>query len=43
MDMPVVPTQLLQFDDGGTMQGFSTLYDLKVLNRDLIVAGKIVD
>ena len=23
-------------------QGFSTLYDLKVLNKDLIISGKIV-
>lgn len=39
--MPVVPTQLLQYADGGTSQGFSTMYDLKVLNADLIVAGQI--
>lgn len=39
--MPIVPTQLLQFADGGTSQGFSTLYDLKVLNEDLIVAGQV--
>lgn len=39
--MPIVPTQLLQYADGGTSQGFSTLYDLKVLNADLIVAGQI--
>ena len=40
--MPVVPTMLLQAADGATSQGFSTLYDLKVLNADLIVAGKVV-
>ena len=40
--MPIVPTQLLQYADGGTSQGFSTLYDLKVLNADLIVAGEVV-
>ena len=40
--MPVVPTQLLQYADGGTSQGWSTLYDLKVLNKDLIVAGSMV-
>ena len=28
--------------DGGMSQGWSTMYDLKVLNPDLIVAGKIV-
>ena len=40
--MPIVPTQLLQYADGGTSQGFSTLYDLKLLNKDLIVKGKII-
>lgn len=41
--MTIVPTQLLQYADGGTTQGFSTMYDLQVLNKDLIVAGKVVD
>lgn len=40
--MPIVPTQLLQFADGTTSQGFSTLYDLKPLNKALVVAGKVV-
>ena len=40
--MPIVPTSLLQFADGGNSQGFSTLYDLKVLNADLVVEGNIV-
>ena len=39
--MAIVPTQLLQYADGGTSQGFSTLYDLKVLNPNLIVKGHI--
>lgn len=39
--MAIVPTQLLQFADGATSQGFSTMYDLKVLNRNLIVAGEV--
>ena len=39
--MPIVPTQLLQYADGGTSQGFSTLYDLKVLNKDLAVKGRV--
>lgn len=39
--MPLVPTQLLQFADGATSQGFSTLYDLVTLNDNLIVAGKV--
>lgn len=41
--MPIVPTQLLGYADGGMSQGWSTMYDLKVLNPDLIVAGQIVD
>jgi len=40
--MPIVPTQLLQYADGGTSQGFSTLYDLKLLNKDLIRKGTMV-
>ena len=32
---------MLQYADGGTSQGWSTMYDLKVLNKDLIVAGKV--
>ncbi len=39
--MAIVPTQLLQYADGGTSQGWSTMYDLKVLNEDLIVAGQV--
>lgn len=41
--MPIVPTQLLQFADGTTSQGFSTLYDLKPLNKDLVVAGEVTE
>lgn len=41
--MAIVPTQLLQFADGANSQGFSTLYDLKMLNPLLLVAGKVVD
>lgn len=40
--MPIVPTQLLGFADGGMTQGWSTLYDLKVLNKSLVVAGQVV-
>lgn len=39
--MAIVPTSLLQYSDGGTTQGWSTLYDLKVLNDKLIVAGQV--
>jgi hypothetical protein len=41
--MAIVPTQLLGFSDGGMSQGFSTLYDLKMLNAPLLVAGKVVE
>lgn len=40
--MSIVPTQLLGFADGGMSQGWSTLYDLKILNKNLLVAGEIV-
>ena len=40
--LPVVPTQLLGYADGGMSQGFSTMYALEILNPDLIVAGEIV-
>jgi hypothetical protein len=43
--MAVVPTQLLGFADGGQSQGFSTMYDMKLLNtydRDP-VTNAIVD
>ena len=40
--LPVIPTQLLQFADGTTSQGFSTLYDLRALNSALVVAGEVI-
>lgn len=46
--MPVVPTQLLGFADGGMSQGFSTLYDFQILSKDangyspLLAGGQIV-
>ena len=40
--MAIVPTQLLGYADGGMSQGWSTLYDLKVLNDKLLVAGEMV-
>lgn len=40
--MPIVPTQLVGYADGGMSQGFSTMYDLKALNEQLIVGAKIV-
>ena len=39
--MAIVPTQLLGYADGGMSQGWSTLYDLKMLNKNLLIAGKI--
>lgn len=39
--MAVVPTQLLGFADGGMSQGWSTMYDLKVLNENLLVKGEV--
>lgn len=39
--MPIIPTQLIEMADGSSSQGFSTLYDLRILNKDLLVAGKI--
>ena len=39
--MPVIPTQLLGYADGAMSQGFSTMYDLKILNKDLLVSGRI--
>lgn len=39
--MPIVPTQLIQYSDGLTSEGFSTLYDLKLLNKDLLIAGTV--
>ena len=40
--MPIVPTQLLGFADGSMEQGFSTLYDMKILNKNLISKITIV-
>lgn len=41
--MAIVPTQLLGFADGSMSQGFSTLYDLQLLNKGLLAAGEVVD
>ena len=39
--MPVVPTQLLGFADGGMSQGWSTMYDAKILNANLLLRARI--
>lgn len=41
--MAIVPTQLLGTPDGGMAQGFSTWYAKALLNKSLLIAGKIVD
>lgn len=41
--MPIVPTQLLEFADGGASQGFATMYDAKILNSNLLIAGHVTD
>ena len=41
--MAIVPTQLLGTPDGGLAQGFSTWYAKALLNKALLVAGKITD
>ena len=41
--MAIVPTAELQYPDGGTTQGWSTLYDCRLLNSALLVKGAIVD
>lgn len=39
--MAVVPTQLLGYADGGMSQGWSTMYDLRMLNENLLIKGRI--
>lgn len=39
--MPVVPTQLLGYADGAMSQGWSTLYDMKIVNPLLLIAGRV--
>ena len=41
--MAIVPTQLLGYADGGMSQGWSTMYDLKMLNAGLLVKGTVVN
>ena len=41
--MAIVPTQLLGTPDGSMAQGFSTWYAKALLNKALLVAGKVVD
>ena len=39
--MAIMPTQLLQLPDFTNVQGFATGYDLKLLNKCLLIAGTI--
>ena len=39
--LAIVPTQLIEFNDGTNTKGFTTMYDLRELNRALLVAGEI--
>ena len=41
--MAVAPTQLVEFADGGNSQGFSTLYDCKTINPQLVVGINVID
>ena len=41
--MPIVPTQLLGFADGTMSQGFSTMYDMVILNKSLLAKVEIRD
>ena len=41
--MPIVPTQLLGFADGTMSQGFSTMYDMQILNPALLSKIQILD
>ena len=41
--MAIVPTQLLGFADGTMSQGFSTMYDMKLLSTYKVVDGQRVD
>lgn len=37
--MPIIPTQLLEFADGGTSRGWSTMYDMQILSKTLDAQG----
>ena len=39
--MTIVPTALLETPDGANSKGWSTVYALELLNKDLLIAGKI--
>ena len=39
--LPIVPTQLLGFADGTMSQGFSAMYDMRILNANLLAKVSI--
>lgn len=39
--MTILPTSLLNYADSSLSQGFCTMYDIEVLNANLVVAGKM--
>jgi hypothetical protein len=39
--MAIVPTSLLGTPDGGLSQGFSTWFAKALLNKSLLIAGKV--
>lgn len=39
--MTILPTSLLNYADSSLSQGYCTMYDIKVLNANLVVAGKM--
>ena len=41
--LPIVPTQLLGFADGTMSQGFSAMYDMRILNANLLAKVTIVN
>lgn len=43
LKIKIVPTQLLGYADGGMSQGWSTLYALELLNKDLLIAGTVIN
>ena len=41
--LPIIPTQLLGFADGTMSQGFSTMYDMQILNSALLSKIQVLD
>ena len=39
--MPIIPTQLLEHADGASSRGWSTMYDMKILSKYIILANGV--